>query len=114
MLSDGTWGLCRDAAVALWLLPGRTLHGLRPCRRRPSSLTQAVTVVDTSMLPAQLAAVGFVGASRRRSSGYRGPGKLPVDPSTFPARFAHALEPVLEHGVVAKGHQGTRRLLGEG
>src|ERR1700687_2751756 len=37
VLSDGTWGLCRDASVALWLLPGRTLHGLRPCRRRPSS-----------------------------------------------------------------------------
>src|SRR4030095_3533470 len=33
-------------------------------------------------------------------------------PSTFPARFAQALEPVLELRFVANGQHGTRRLLG--
>src|SRR4029079_101049 len=33
-------------------------------------------------------------------------------PSTFPARLTQALEPVLENRFVAKGNQGTRRLLG--
>ena len=31
--------------------------------------------------------------------------------STFPARLAQALEPVLKHRLIAKGHNGTRRLL---